>query len=307
MNKGLIGAGIAALIIITCFVGSPGSKYSPAKISFANGKFVEMPFKIFGAHTYIRTLVNGQKSIWMVDTGWTEGAIADNLVKGLPGKRICYTDANTHICTKRYNVKGLELLDKNDHPAAKVDQFQAMGLDKKDKFANNQGGTLGFEIFKNYVLKFDYKGNRLTVYDPEYFDKNRDDLTCGFNLVDAEAEGHTFRVDTKVNGISVGKMKLDTGSSFVFLSHKAAQIKEIDALRKNTVRTEGIGFGGDYIKTYFVEAEVEFGGIKIKREVGLPSKPMAFTKGSAGDLGYPALKGLSFIFDYPSSKLYIKK
>ena len=172
--------------------------------------------------------------------------------------------------------------------------------------AKNRGGTLGFWIFRDYVLKLDYQNSKMTVYDPKYFDKNREELVNGFKLADARADGHTFRLATKVNGIPVGGLKLDTGSLAVFLSYKASKLKGIDDLRKKTIRKQGLGFGGDYIETDFVEAELEFSGIKKKIEVGLPSKPMAFTRGSGGDMGYPALKGLSFILDYPGKKLYLK-
>lgn len=304
MNKSFIVAAI--LLIAGALTIHVADRYSPSKISFANGKYAEVPLKVIGGHTYVKTLVNGKKSDWMVDSGWVEAAITDNIAHGLPGVSTCYTDANTRTCTKRYTVKNLQFLDSNGSSAATVAQFKGMGLLAKDKMAKEQGGTLGFWVFRNYVIKFDYQSNKFAVYDPKYFDQNRAEITDGFNLADARAEGHTFRIATKVNGIPVGSLKLDTGSLAIFLSYKASKLKGIDGLRKKTVRKEGLGFGGDYIETDFVKAEVEFSGLKRKLEIGLPSKPMAFTRGTGGDLGYPALKGLALILDYPGQKLYIK-
>lgn len=275
-------------------------------VSFANDKYFEVPFKIYEGHTFIHASYKGKIDYWMVDIGWVKAAVADDLVADLEGKDVCYKDADTQVCTKSYIIPEIQLLD-GDKSVASIKNFEAFGLGKKEKAATNQGGTLGFEIFRNYVVKLDYQKNVFGICDPKYFDQHKKEILEGFNKVDAKAEGHTFRVDAKINGIPVGRMKLDTGSFAIFLSYEATQLKDIAPLRK-TKFTEGtLGFGGKATKMDVIKAEVEFGGIKMQRDVGMPDAPFGFTEGSAGDLGFPAFHDLIFILDYPGEGLYIKK
>lgn len=275
-------------------------------VSLANDKYFDVPFKIYGNNIYVRASYKGKVDYWIVDIGWTKAAIAEDLVTDLEGKDTCYKDADTKICTKSYNIDELQLLD-GDKSVASIQNFEAYGLGKKEKTATNEGGILGFEIFKDYVIKLDYQKNVFGICDPKYFDQHKKEILEGFNKVDAKAEGHTFRVDTKINGIPVGKMKLDNGSFVIFLSYEATQLKDIAPLRK-TKFTEGtLGFGGKATKMDVIKAEVEFGGIKVQRDVGMPDAPFGFTEGSAGDLGFPAFHDLIFILDYPGEGLYIKK
>lgn len=279
------------------------------KILSNNGNYVEIPFEVYDNFTLVKVKFNGAVGKWILDTDWIfeDGNIFEDLINNIPGKQKCFTDINTNVCSKVVNAGSVSIVNSKGDEVAVVNNFKAAAVSFDDLLFPAQKGTLGANALKGKVVKLDYGcNNTMTIYDTQYFKQNKSSILKGFNLVNTKFNLNRFLAKTKVNGVSIGYMIVDTGSDSVFLSYSSGNTLSSRLGPVNSFSQ--IGYGNTYIKTNVYEnVKVELGGIKQAVELSVPSEPIQSIKGAAGDLGYPALQDLVLILDYPSKKLYVKK
>jgi hypothetical protein len=288
--------------------GSPSLKVTTS-ISSNHGNYAEIPIYIRNNHTVVKAKYKGKTGNWIVDTGWISNysGIDKSFQKGVSSLGTYSTrDMGKHTGGNVTKLSGLHFLGKDKHKVAAIKRMDVVGVAEGSLLGHT--GIFGFELLKNFVVKLDYGCKRiLTLYKPQYFNKHKSKLTKGFSSADSKVNRDgSFVVNTKINGISAGNFIFDTGSFNIFLnSNVASSVKASLKDRDGSVKS---GFGGDYTKLkQYKNVEVEFGGVKQKKKVGVIPPGFNPLGSSTGDLGYTAVEDLIIILDYPSGNMYVKK
>lgn len=174
----------------------------------------------------------------------------------------------------------------------------------------NIGGLIGSSFFRNYVVKFDYKRQEITVFHPKYFRKPNKKYT-EFDIEIKAGKPYVKTTCLLQDGTSIETLLLlDTGAGLPLLLHNNSS--ERIFLPPEIIEGKlGMGLGG-YIKGYlgrvneFYLGEYKFENI-ITSFQNLDStfinNPINFRNGLIGN---QILSRFEIILDYNNKKMYLK-
>ena len=174
----------------------------------------------------------------------------------------------------------------------------------------NIGGLIGSSFFRNYIVKFDYKRQELTLFHPKYF-KKPNKKYAEFDIQIKAGKPYIKTTCTLQNGTKVETLLLiDTGAGLPLLLHNNSS--EMMFLPPNIVEGKlGMGLGG-YVKGYlgrikgFTLGEFEFENIITSfqnLDSAFINNPINFRNGIIGN---QILSRFEMIIDYNKQKLYLK-
>lgn len=173
-------------------------------------------------------------------------------------------------------------------------------------------GILGYEFFKNFVVKFNYNSNKMTFYEPASFAYKKCKKCSEFDLSFYKNKAYiTLEVLSKLQVTKQVKLLIDSGSSDALWL-----FDEKDFLTENPKNYFddylGQGLNGNIFGKRSKIAEVTIGAFKLKDvKVAFPESEnfenVHILEGRNGSIGNELLKRFTVILDYQSNKITLKK
>jgi hypothetical protein len=170
-------------------------------------------------------------------------------------------------------------------------------------------GLLGGGFFRNLITNIDYKNNRLTLYDPGYFEMPKDYMVLPIQIktnkpyIDAETslqDGTVVEVD----------LLIDTGAGVPLLLHTNSD--EALRLPDHYIRGKlGMGLGG-YLEGFIGRinklrvGEIEFPGVLTSFQEISEDWLMDRDRFRNGILGNQLLSRFNVYFDYIHARMMVK-
>lgn len=172
-------------------------------------------------------------------------------------------------------------------------------------------GILGYDFFKNFVVKTDYIAKKLTVYNPQLFKRKP---WRKYEAFDLEFYGNKPFVPVKVSdgdGLHNILLLIDSGSSdALWLFKEKGYIVETP---KNYFDDFlGLGLSGNIFGKRSKINTVAIGAYVLKNvSTSFPDEDalrnIVFFKHRHGSLGAAILKRFTVVFDYRNEKMYLKR
>ena len=285
--------------------------------AFPEGKKKDkISFELVNNLAVIPVEVNGKKLSFLLDTGVNHTLLfslsqADSLeIKNVtPVKIRGLGDGGDIDALKSINnhVKVGAAVDKNHQVFVIFDQ----DINFSPRMGVPIHGVIGYDFYKDFVIKTDYDSELITIYDPKYYKPKRCKTCETFDIVLTKNKPYiknkikAFDKDHEVT------LLIDSGASdALWLFNEEYGIS--DAPKNYFKDFLGLGLsGGVYGKRSKVE-EVSLGSFSFKDvNVAYPDS-LALrnlrTRGARnGTLGSDILRRFTVIMDYPSRKITLKK
>ena len=285
-------------------------------LRFANGKAkFEIPFEYENNFIIVELLFNGVFPLkFIFDTG------AEHTI--LTKREI--TDILQVDYTRRFTLLGADL-------SSELYAYLAPGVSMqlKDLTAVNRSilvldedyfqfeeltgiaihGILGADFFRRFVVKIDYRREKIVLYDPRRYRGP----ARRFSEIPIEIKRNKPYVRSSVlmsiENSSEVKLLVDTGASLALMLYTSTHPDL--SLPEQFVRTKlGMGLGG-YIEGFlgrleqFTLGEYELGGVVTNFQDVLPVVDTIYLNDRNGILGNQILQRFDIIIDYIQSKAYI--
>lgn len=298
------------IILIFTFL-MVNSLFAQSNFEFTSKKkTAKIPFKLVSNLIVIPVKVNGTELSFLLDTGVKEtilfnvsriDSIALNSAEVFSIKGA--NDVKVNALKSRDNILEVENLKSNN-------QTVYVAFNQESNLSAYLGeeihGILGYHFFKDFIVEFAYDHQYVKVYEKGVF-KNK---WKRYKEVDIKLSKGKPYVKAKLGGDVVDNFLLDTGMS-----------DGLWVFREDTVSTNFFGYYEDYLGMT-VSGEIKGKRSKIK-ELGFVGETFNEVKISyphmhllseelknfserAGSIGGDLLKRFTIVFDYSSSKMYMK-
>jgi len=174
----------------------------------------------------------------------------------------------------------------------------------------NVQGIIGADLFRQYIVKIDYRRKMITLYDPAHFEPPKGH----FKEFPIEIERHKpyLMANTSLTKDTIlrGKYLLDTGASISLLLY--TNTNSAFDLPERLIRSKiGMGLGG-FLQGFMGRVNgIEIGGNNLEGVITnfqeLSGKvDTAFTNNRNGIIGNQILNRFEIIIDYIHGKLYLQ-
>lgn len=279
-------------------------------------KKVEIPFERQENFIIVKVLFQNFLPLrFIVDTGAEHTILTKKEMAGLmqiPYERkitIMGTDLRTQITAyiaRKVNLGLTNLTYTKDIIVLDEDYLHF------DRFAGlDVHGVLGAEVFKGYIVKFDFVKHIMTVYDPSVF-KPSDHRKYDELPIEIIRSKPYLTVKSRIQSDSVVNLKLliDTGASLSMLLHTYSTPGLV--LPSQTIRGSiGMGFGGDIEGVVGRVRDVEIGKHRLPLPVCnfqelMQLSDSSFINGRNGLLGSEILSRFNMIIDFNQEKIYLQ-
>lgn len=173
-------------------------------------------------------------------------------------------------------------------------------------------GILGYDLFKNFVVKIDYENSKVIFFEPEKFNK-KFWFYKEMPLSVENTKPYLFQnIMMEDSSVIKAKLMIDTGASHSLMLHQNSN--EIIKLPKNTIRDIlGAGIAGEIEGHIGRINRLDLGGNYIMEDV-LVTYPDEGTYNEVientarnGTIGGGILKRFSVYLDYQEGKMFIRK
>lgn len=248
----------------------------------------ELPFEVKEGIIYVKASLNGKKEDFILDSGAPllilngDHQISDSITKTaekVHGVGGAAETGITHI--KSFDWNGLQINDAD---------VMTMSLKHLKNKRTSFAGLIGYDIFKNYQLTFDYRAKKITAVRADLLQPDSTALAT----VSSEIKGHlpvfTMKIDNKTY-----RMALDCGAGGNLLY--ARYVPELDKQVKNLKKANLAGAGSDKVKARSGKiSNVVIGGVSYKdmsfafEDETLDQLNQGYNLGIDGLLGYEFLK-----------------
>ncbi len=282
-----------------------------------NQRKVNIPFKIYSNLIVVDVLFEGVIPLkFIVDTGVSNTVLIDKLYSDIldivPDRKISLIGAAGGKEVEAYIVNSVNV------------QLQGIAGDnipllvlKEDylKLQETIGikihGILGYDLFRNFIVKVNYAAGMLTFYDPDKFQRN----LSWFNSMEMVVENSKPYIQLPVTMSDSSRVKakllIDTGASHSFMLHTNSD-PDIAIPEKSLRDHLGAGIAGN-IEGYVGRlSHIEIGDYLLEHVIStFPDKgtynDVIEATGRQGTVGGGILKRFKLFFDYGNEKLYYRK
>jgi hypothetical protein len=167
-------------------------------------------------------------------------------------------------------------------------------------------GILGYDFFSSFVTEVDFKNLKLNLYEPQHFSAPK-----AYHSLPLQFENNKPYVQATLRQESLPvKLLLDTGAGHA-LSLETGSDEKIKVPEPALRAQLGVGLAGPVNGFIGRVGALQLSGYELKSLIA--SFPDAadvqakVTNSRHGTLGLELLKRFKLIFDYPHSKLYLKR
>jgi hypothetical protein len=305
------------MLLILLFLGSQLATIAQEGFALPKGvKSDKVPFELVNNLVIIPVELNGTKLSFLLDTG-----VNTTLVFGLADNDSLSLNNAIPI-----NIRGLgaggsieALKSKNNTLRVGKASDKAHSLfvvfDESLNFSSRMGvpvhGILGYDFFKNFIVKTDYISKKLTVYNQRLLKRKPWRNYSDFNI---EFHANKPFVSVRVpeeNGLENALMLIDSGSSDALWLFK--EMNYMTEEPKNYFHDFlGLGLSGAIFGKRSKIREVAIGEYRLENvSASFPDEEalrnIVFFKHRRGSIGGAILKRFTVIMDYENSKMYLKK
>jgi hypothetical protein len=291
--------------------------YSQDGFKFVNNKNkIVIPIKMSNNLVVAPLEINGVNLNFLIDTG-VENTILFSLEEA---------EAVDFKNVEKIKIKGLgsgEAIDafKSSSNTISLNEYIDTNheiyiiLDQDINFSAQLGipvhGILGYHFFKNHLVEVNPISKKIIVYrDAKVFNKKK--LKKYSELpISIELEKPYVKAKVKINNkITDVKLLVDTGGSdAIWLFENDTSIKCPSDFFEDFL---GRGFSGDIFGKRSRIEQFTISDIDLENPtVSFPSansvKSVELVEGRNGSLGSAIMRRFDVVFDYPNSKLYLKK
>ncbi len=218
-------------------------KNEELKITFPDQPYIKIPFKRAGNLIAVEVELENIKRTFIIDNG------APKLI--LNSHYISNQDAENQIKLSdaqgvNGSISGIDIIkiEKFDFYGIKIEDQDVLSMNllhlEKSLETEEIYGLIGFEIYKDYDLLFDYEGNTITLIRPEYMDTYIDSNFGNHKRyeVPVEMSAHIATVNVKIGNTEL-KMGLDCGAEANLIQEK--QYKSLKKHLKKRKKTNLVG------------------------------------------------------------------
>lgn len=277
---------------------------------------IVIPFKMSNNLVIVPLKMNGVNLNFLLDTG-VESTILFSLED---------TESIDLKNVEKIKIKGLgigEAIDayKSSNNSIEINDFVDFNheiyviLDQDINFSAQLGipvhGILGYHFFKNHLVEINPMKNRISIYkNSKAFNKSRlkkySELPISIELAKPYVKANV-KIDKKE---VVVKLLIDTGGSdALWLFENDTTLKCPRVFFEDFL---GRGFSGDIFGKRSKIERISLSTIDLENPtVSFPSansvKSVELVEGRNGSLGSGIIRKFDVVFDYPNSKLYLKK
>ena len=170
-------------------------------------------------------------------------------------------------------------------------------------------GILGADFFRRFVVKIDYRKQKLTLYDPTHFNLTKKKYTK--IPIEIKKNKPYLQSDIQLNKDDDVKVKLllDTGASLALMLYTTTHpdLRLPDKILKTNI---GMGLGG-FIEGYIGRVEsfkiddFDIGDVATNYQEFVPNIDSSYLNSRNGLLGNLILKRFEVIIDYVNGYLYL--
>jgi len=276
-----------------------------------------IPFKLNSNLIIVDVLFEGVIPLkFIVDTGVTNTVLIDKTYSDIlniePDRKLTLVGAAglrevEAFIVNRTSIKVGEVTGNNISLLILKEDY----LDLKERIGVKVHGILGYDFFKNFIVKIDYHNEILKIFNPYNFNRPLF-FYERINMSVENSKPYIFQ-NIAVNDSTVIKTKLmiDTGASHPLMLHKNSN-EYLNLPEKNVRDILGAGIAGNieghaaripklYIDKYELEQVV----------TNYPDSgayhDIIVNTGRNGTIGGGVLKRFKMYFDYGNETLYIKR
>tara|TARA_R110002072_G_scaffold124085_1_gene259523 strand:+ start:40618 stop:42039 length:1422 start_codon:yes stop_codon:yes gene_type:complete len=281
-----------------------------------NQKKDKIPFELVNNLTIIPVTVNGKELNFLLDTGVKSTLIFSltskdslEMKNAVPVRIRGLGEGGTLTALKSANNQVVigEAVDEN-HTIFVV-------FDESLNFSTRMGipinGIIGYDLFKNFIVKTDYSSRKITLYNTDEFSKKKLKRYEAFKLSFYKNKPYTTLSVFSKNGFRDVTLLIDSGSSdAMWLFNDEGLIVEEP---KNYFEDYlGLGLSGNIFGKRSRLKSVKLKKFELANlNVAFPNLKTAdsslFYKDRDGSLGGGILKRFTVIMDYNAETMYLKK
>ena len=281
-----------------------------------NKKKITIPFQLINNLVFIPVNLNGEELTFLLDTGVDEtilfsldetNEIELNHVESIKLKGLGKEDAIDAYKSSNNKLSVKQFVD-NSHTVFII-------LDQEINFSSQVGipvnGILGYNFFKDHLIKIDYKKRKVIIYSDE-------DKKCKNQLKSYHKDSISLELNKPYVHLSIrkdnvkqkSKLLIDTGNSDALWLFK---VKNDKIIYPNEVIDDylGRGFSGSIYGKRGRLSAIEFGGVTINEPIAtypdsVSLKSVNFVENRVGSIGGEIISRYTVFFDYKNNAIYTK-
>ena len=320
-RRSRVSVGLASLIVLSYFQQSSAQTFG---YQFkTRQKFVIIPFEQINNLIVIPVEVNGLPLKFILDTGVKHTLLVDRVYGDIMQMnyqrrvQLLGADRNqTMTALVAPNVR----IDIGDvrHPNETLLVLEEDFLQFEKIFGTDVQGIIGYEFFRNFIVKIDYARKRIVVYDRQRFKVPKRkykpvpiQIEFGKPHVNAQLLLLPHNDSIANNDTIHGQFLIDSGASFDLLLDVNADSSLL--LPQNTIEGDlGRGLGGilegkiGKIQQWQVHS-FPFDGVTTFFQDNEYFSDLVEMQGRQGIVGAGLLRRFIVIFDYANNVMYLKK
>lgn len=309
---------ISLLIILCLSVSFPKpatAQFFGYKIMY-NKKKVNLPFEQYNNLVVIPVKLNGVVPLsFVVDTGIRSTIITEKIITDilrLPySRKISVNGPGDYIVLEAYVINKVDIvLDGVIGSDQSILVLEKDYLNLRNHLGTEVQGMLGFDLFNQFIVGFDYNRKVMTLYEPEFFKPPRNYEVVPISIEDTKPFIFA-KVQIDDTTMVYAKLMVDSGASHALMlnpdSHEDIYIPD------NNFSTQiGVGLGGPISGKISIIDGIEFNKFEFSDVITSFPNPEAYpdTIGLVyrnGTIGGELLSRFRVIFDYFNKKMYIRK
>lgn len=309
----------ACLAVFMCLLaGSSVWAQAPGFHILQGKKMAEIPFRKVNNLIVVPVLLNNIIPLqFVVDTGVRTAILTDRL----------YSDILEIPYDRKLSVKGAGALQQVDAYVASnlsflLQNVQAQGqtllileedyLELSKQLGIEVHGILGYELFREFVVKIDYEKEVLTLYKPNRFKVSRRYTRLPLFIEGAKPYIVCSLQETPSGKERSVKLLVDTGAGHALLLHQDDSTKRFKLPEKTIYGTLGRGIVGNIMGhigrvNQFAIDDFSFQNILTSFPDDSSYANIADWSTREGTIGGDLLSRFTVIFDYPRQAIYLQE
>lgn len=286
------------------------SNFNPPKevadFQFDNGKDSEnIPIQYVRDHIFMTVKINGQESLWCLDSGAGKSVIDLESAKklGLESKGninaygVGKTTQISFVGIPSHSLQGIRFKEQ------KIISLSGLTKIIKDNMGLEVAGVLGYDFLSRFVTKLDIANKKVSFYMPDKFKYEGPG-----KVIDSPIQGNALYLPMTIDAKYSGKWLLDTGASGTFINYPFAEQNELHKLKG--IDIIGGGAGGTFPEKLVKFKTVELGGILVNENlaaISLEKEGGSGSKESAGIIGNQTFRHFIIYLDYNKQQVILEK
>ncbi|WP_407481176.1 PDZ domain-containing protein [Elizabethkingia meningoseptica] len=302
-------------IIILLILSTAFSK-GQSKMEFEKGTKAVIPFQLINSLIFIPVQLNGVELTFLLDSG-----VANTIIFSIKDKELSLNDTSKMKFTGLGGSEEIEgiLSQNNKLSFGKIltdkDHMVYLILNEEFNFSSHIGipvnGIIGYEFFKDFPVKIDYVKKKITVFENQKEFEKATRRSSSFDI-SIEASKPYIMADIQMTTIpKPSKLLIDLGNGdpvWIFPS----LIKDFVYNRPNIDDYLGRGFNGDIFGKRSRIRKFSIGQFSFDKPLtAMPDEysiqHLKLVPDRKGSIGGEILRRFTLFFDYPNSKIYLKK